>query len=453
MLSRRALLLAAAGGLAALPASRAGAANIAQVDLRGSLDGGENGLRPGAEDDQSRRFAALLKEAAANGRPLFLPPGTYRISNIDLPENARILGIAGASRIVYTGSGHLFAAEGVGHLSLSGLVIDGANRWLGDYAGALVHLRGVGDVTVQDCEIAGSRKNAILLERCGGRIAGCRLSGASDAGLHAIESTGLSVTGNTVADCGNGGILIHRWAKGADNSIVSGNRIARIAARGGGTGQNGNGINIFRADGVLVTGNHISDCAFTAIRSNAGSNVQISSNQCFNSGETAIYSEFGFEGAVLSSNLVDGAANGILVANFNEGGRLAVISGNVVRNLKAKGPYEHEGAGFGLGIGAEADVSITGNVVENAPKWGMMLGWGPYLRNIAATGNIVRQSSIGCAVSVAEGAGAALIADNMFQETPGGAVVGFRWNEPASGDLAAAGGEAFVHLTVERNRT
>ena len=452
MLSRRSLLLAAAGGLAALPAFGVRAGNITPVDLRGSLDGGEGGLRPGAEDDQSRRFAALLGEAAANGRALFLPPGTYRISNIDLPENARIMGIAGASRIVYTGNGHLFAAEGVNHLSLTGIVIDGANRWLGDYAGALVHLRGVGDVTVEDCEIAGSRRNAVLMERCGGRIAGCRLTGAADAGLHAIESTGLSVTGNTVADCGNGGILIHRWAKGADNSIVSGNRIARIAARNGGTGQNGNGINIFRADGVLVTGNHVSDCAFTAIRSNAGSNVQISSNQCFNSGETAIYSEFGFEGAVLSSNLVDGAANGILVANFNEGGRLAVISGNVVRNLTAKAPYEHEGAGFGLGIGAEADVSITGNVVENAPKWGMMLGWGPYLRNIAVTGNIVRQSSIGCAVSVAEGAGAALIADNMFQDTPEGAVVGFRWNERASGDLTAAGGEAFAHLTVERNR-
>ena len=31
-----------------------------------------------------------------------------------------------------------------------------------------------------------------------------------------------------------------------------GNRVERIAARNGGTGQNGNGINIFRADGVIV---------------------------------------------------------------------------------------------------------------------------------------------------------------------------------------------------------
>ena len=46
----------------------------------------------------------------------------------------------------------------------------------------------------------------------------------------------------------------------------------------------------------------------------------------------AIYSEFGFEGAVIADNVVDGAGNGISVTNFNEGGRLASVRGNIVRN-------------------------------------------------------------------------------------------------------------------------
>ena len=259
MLSRRSILRGlGAAALAATPVSRAGAAAITPVDLRGSIDAPAAGLLPGAEDDQSRRFARMLKQAAGANRPLFLPPGNYRISNIDLPDNARIIGVPGASRIVYTGNGHLFAANGAAHVSLTGIVIDGANRWLGDYAGALVHLRSVGDVVIEDCEIAGSRKNAVLLERCGGRIGRSRLTGAGDAAIHAIESSGLSITGNTVADCGNGGILVHRWTKGEDNTMVSGNRISHIAAKNGGTGQNGNGINIFRADGVMVSGNHVS---------------------------------------------------------------------------------------------------------------------------------------------------------------------------------------------------
>ncbi len=112
----------------------------------------------------------------------------------------------------------------------------------------------------------------------------------------------------------------------------------------------------------------------------------------------------------------------------------------------------HDGAGFGFGIAVEADTSVTGNVIENAPKWGMSLGWGPYLRNIVATGNIIRQAPVGIAVSVVEGAGTALISDNILQETPDGGVVGFRWNDRATDELALSGANGFSHLTVERNR-
>jgi len=298
--------------------------------------------------------------------------------------------------------------------------------------------------------IAGSRKHALQLERCGGRIERSRISGAAEAGIYSVQSAGLTVTGNSVEDCGNGGILIHRWEKAEDGSSVTDNRIARIGANGGGTGQNGNGINVFRADDVLVSGNRIADCAFTAIRANSASNVQISANQCLRSGETAIFCEFEFEGAVINNNLIDSAANGIAVANFDKGGRLATVTGNIVRNLSLTAPYAQE-SGFGIGISAEADTLIADNVIENAPLWGMKLGWGPYLRNVVATGNIIRHAGIGCVVSVADGAGSALISDNLFQEMEKGAIMGFRWDKPASRDLAAGNSE-FPQLTIERNR-
>jgi hypothetical protein len=53
---------------------------------------------------------------------------------------------------------------------------------------------------------------------------------------------------------------------------------------------------------------------------------------------------------------------------------------------------------------------------------------------------------------VVEGAGAALISDNMFDEAPGGAIVGCRWNDVVTGDLAKSGAGRFSHITVERNR-
>ncbi|TIO67990.1 MAG: TIGR03808 family TAT-translocated repetitive protein, partial [Mesorhizobium sp.] len=176
--------------------------------------------------------------------------------------------------------------------------------------------------------VTGSGKNGLALEHVSGRIGRCDVSGAADAGIYSVEAGGLEISGNTVSDCANGGILVHRWQQAEDGTIVSGNRVQRIGARSGGTGQNGNGINAFRAGNVIISANVVSDCAFSAIRANSSSNLQITGNTCSRSGETGIYSEFSFEGAILSNNLVDGAANGISIVNFNEGGRMAVCSNN-----------------------------------------------------------------------------------------------------------------------------
>lgn len=442
-----------AAGIAGTAAARTQRLPIVDIDLRGSIDASEHGVRPGASDRKSKAFARLLKDAAAKNTPVFLPPGDYVISNIALPDNTRLTGVPGATRIVYGGDGHLFAADGANRIELANLVIDGANRWLDDTVQGLVHLRNVANVIIENCEIQGSSKTAISLERSGGRIERNRLSGAAEHALYAVESRDLSVTGNHVFDCGNGGILIHRWQKGRDGTMVSGNRIARIAATNGGTGQYGNGINIFRADDVMITNNHISGCAFSAIRANAGSNVQITGNTCLESGETAIYSEFGFTGAIVNGNLIDGAANGIFIVNFDEGGRLATVSGNVVRNLRLEGPYVHDGAGFGFGIAVEADTVVSGNTIENAPKWGLVLGWGPYMRGLVVSGNLVRSSPVGCAVTVVENAGSALISGNIFEDTPEAAIAGYRWKERTTGELATDGSAAPAHLTIERNRT
>ncbi|WP_454848554.1 TIGR03808 family TAT-translocated repetitive protein [Rhizobium binxianense] len=454
MHSRRDILGFAAVSAAAWLAPHAAASPLdgaVQPDLRGPIDAVAYRAVPESGHRDNRNLEKMIARAARENMPVFLPPGTYRISNLTLPDNTRITGVPGASRIVYSGEGHLFAAENVRRIELSNIVIDGANRWLADYAGGLLQFTGVGEVLIDNCEITGSRKHALQLERCGGRIERSRISGAAQSGIYAVESAALSITGNSVSDCGNGGILVHRWKKAEDGTSVTGNRISNIRANDGGTGENGNGINIFRADNVIVANNQIADCAFTAIRANSASDIQISNNQCRRSGETAIYVEFEFTGAVVSGNMIDGAANGISIANFDQGGRLASVTGNVVRNLTLAGPYKHE-VGFGIGIAAEADTLVSGNVIEGAPRWGLQIGWGPYLRNVVVNGNVVRKAPVGCAVSVADGAGTAVITDNVFQEVTDGAVLGFQWEKKVSDELAHGGGPPYAQLTVERNR-
>lgn len=456
MLNRRTLLARSAGfaaaGLLAGKASAKMLPGIEMAAMRGSINAVEIGVQPGTLDDQSKAFAKMLTDASDRDAPVFLPPGTYLVSNLKLPARVRLSGVPGATRIVYGGSGHLMMAEQAQHIELSGLVFDGSNRWLADYAQGLLDLRRVAHLAVDNCQVTGSGKNGLALEHVAGRIGRSDISGAADAGIYSVEAGGLEILGNTVSDCANGGILVHRWQQAEDGTIVSGNRVQRIGARSGGTGQNGNGINAFRAGNVIISGNVVSDCAFSAVRANSSSNLQITGNTCSRSGETGIYSEFSFEGAILSNNLVDGAANGISIVNFNEGGRMAVCSNNIVRNLSTVGPYTADPPGFGVGISAEADTTVSGNVVENAPLYGMQLGWGPYLRNVVATGNIIRKAGTGIVVSVVEGSGTAVISDNVIDGAQNGAIIGQRWADPVTGDLARSAETGYAHLTVERNK-
>jgi len=445
---------AGVSALTTAPTSHAGTpgtAPITKARLRGSIDATHRGLVPDAFDDQSRAFMALLEEADRRQEAVYLPAGLYVVSNVTLPPTVRITGTPGASRLVYGGDGHLLYGENSTHLELSGVVLDGGNRWLGDHAEGLLQVRSGAHVVVDNCDIMGSVRHGLALERCGGRIERSRISGAADAGIYSINASGLEIARNTVADCGNGGILVHRWEPGADGAIVTGNRIERIQARGGGTGQNGNGINVFRAGDVSVTNNKVSDCAFSAIRSNAGSNLQVTGNSCLRSGETAIYAEFGFEGAVITGNLVDGATNGISIVNFDSGGRLAVCQGNLVKNLRRQGPYKADPDFFGTGISVEADTAVTGNVVENAARYGIAIGWGEFMRNIVASGNVIRRCERGIGVSVVEGTGSCVVSDNVISGAKDGAIVGLRWNDVASKNLARDAG-GYRKLTVERNQ-
>lgn len=460
-LARRALLktLAAApvAGVAAMataaPQNARGETRFANMDLRGSVTATDHGLVAGAIDDQSRQFQAVLERAAALDKPVFLPPGTYFVSNINLPPTTRLIGVPGASRLVYSGGGHFLISENGRHIEMTGIVADGANRGLNSYAEAAVRVSNSKQVVIDNCQITGSLERGLQVDRSSGRVERSSISGAmGDCGIYALENRGLSIRDNEVGNCSNGGILVHRWTPGEDGTIVMGNRIRDIGATNGGTGQWGNGINVFRAHSVLIANNQIADCAFSAIRSNGGSNVQISANQCLRSGETAIYSEFEFVGAMIANNVVDGATTGISIANFMQGGRMAVCANNIVRNIHTDAPYEEDAHIFGLGISVEADTTVTGNVVEQVANFGLQLGWGPYLRDVVATSNVIRKSRTGVYVSVVEGARNTVISDNVISETTDGAIIGYRWHDKETGDLAGGNGARFDHLSIERNR-
>jgi uncharacterized secreted repeat protein (TIGR03808 family) len=430
--------------------------------LRGPLEGGfdgavdaaHEGLVPGSPDDQSQAFAAALARAEAQSRPLFLPPGRYEIAEAALPANAHLIGVPGESVLAFCGGRFMLEARHAGRLRLDGVTLDGRapdGAVLPLSAPALLDAEDVAEVAIDDCRVMGSGASGVTLRDCAGRVTRSTFEGIRRAGIDIEQSHGMEISGNRVSDCGDTGILIARDEEGADNSIVTGNRVSSIRADSGGTGQNGNGINLDKAKGVIVSGNRIDRCAFSAIRCFSSDALAITGNIATRSGEMALYVEFAFEGAVVADNLIDGAAGGISLTNFFEhGGRLGTVSGNVVRKIVGGPPYPDGNLQIGAGIAAEADVAVTGNVVEDA-VWGLQLGWGPHLRDVSATGNVIRRTKIGVAVSVVEGAGPALITGNLISGAEQGAILGMRWDEIATGELAE-GGEAVEGVTVVGNR-
>jgi uncharacterized secreted repeat protein (TIGR03808 family) len=453
---RRRLFAALAGVASVSAATPARARETAVTPARdagqsGRIDAATLGLLPHSADDQSKAFQRAIDHAAAARAVLNLAAGVYRAGGLILPPHAAIAGVPGATRIVIGGTPNIMTATGSDYLNLSGLILDGSNVPLPQQRGLLHVARGRA-VRVVDCEIVNVGGTAIRMEATDGEVAGNTIS-AADVAVFCLDARAMKISGNHVHGAGNNGILVWRGAPGDDGTLVIDNRIEDVANTSGGSGQYGNAINVFRADNVIVRGNRIRNAAFSAVRGNAASNLQMLGNTCTSLGEVALYAEFGFQGAVIANNIIDGAAIGVSVTNFNKGGRLAVVQGNLIRNL-----IDHRPAGTdpnddaGIGIGVEADTLVTGNVVENAPHAGITAGAGPYLRDVAISSNIVRGADYGITVSVAPGAGASLIADNLISGARRGAIVGMEWKKPVTGDLAEAGANRYAQLTISGNR-
>jgi uncharacterized secreted repeat protein (TIGR03808 family) len=422
-LSRRSALLGLGAGLLA-PALPAWAAD-------GFVDALEFGLDPAIEGDQSVALQAAIDAAALRGRTLLLPMGEYHAHDLNLHGSIR--GLRGQTHLLSWGDAPVGHISGVMDVVLEGISFGaGTGAPKGDNRG-LLELDNSERATVRDCLFTGpgighsAYASSATIENCG-------FLGLGDAAIHSVDSLGLIIRGNRIGDCGNAGIRIWRNENGRDGSIVTGNRIERIGSVGGGNGQNGNGVNVFKADDVIVSDNVIADCAFTAVRANTANNTQIRGNTCLNSGEVAIFSEFAFSGSVIADNIIDGAATGISITNLDQGGHLATCTGNIVRNIAASSTVNPDTRP--VGIYAEADTVIANNAVENVPGIGILAGWGPYVRNVIVADNVIGAVDTGVGVSIVQDkqADAVRVSGNVIAAR-GAGIVGMEWETVVSDDL------------------
>jgi uncharacterized secreted repeat protein (TIGR03808 family) len=403
-----------------------------------------------AKNNKNNDLQAEIDKAIQESGLLQLPAGTFATAGLKINGSLQINGVAGRTKLISLGGGPVLSIEDATNVSVTGVWFIGKEvSYIEELSSsALVMARNSKNLLIERCSFSKSPYSGLKIEGCSGRIVNNEFVDLGDVGCVAIDSNGLEISSNVVADIGNNGIQVFRSEIGADGTRILNNRISNIDNKSGGSGQYGNGINVFRAGNVLTSGNTIKKAAYSGIRYNSGSNCQIIGNTISQTGETALYVEFAYEGAVVANNVIEDVAQGISIVNYDVGGRLGTCTGNIVRNVK-RTPKIPDLSGHG--IAAEADVIIANNVVEDIDTVGIWLGWGGKCRNLSAQGNIIRNCQRGITVSVSEGAGKMMVAGNIIDGSREMAIAGMDYQTVITEDLGKAGTIAPAHVMLANN--
>lgn len=374
------------------------------------------------------------------------------LSGLDLPDGAVLTGAPGRSVLKLEGLGPLLTARMARKITLENLILDGAGGIFPKDAG-LVDASDVVEFEVRGCTIRNARGRGLNLTRCGGVVTQTTIENVAEAGIFALDGLGARFASNEIRRCGDNGLVLWSSLAGRfDGARVEANLIEDVSARSGGNGPYGNGVLIFGAGSVRVSGNRILRCAYSAVRNNAGHGVEVVGNDCKGFGEKAMYAEFGAKNAIFRDNRIEDAGAGIAVANADKGTDGALILGNVVRAMKAS----HPDADFGpemlwrTGILAEKNADIRGNRIIG-PGWiGVALGG--WRENLRAEENDISGVDYGVVLATGDGVGEALVARNRILASKGAVVAAAGMNF-LPGDLTKPGAAFYPRLTVRDNQT
>jgi len=223
-LNRRHLIGTSAAGFAGALAIAPDAARAAPLSSALGRDATQYGVRPGSPDDQTKLLQRALDEAARAQVPLALPPGVYCTSMLSLQSGAQLVGVRGATKLVFNGGASLLQSEGAGSIGLSNITLDGGGIPLQSRRG-LVHCISGRDIRIIDCEITGSGGNGIWFENVSGDISGNIIAKSAITAIVSFDARGLLVSRNTILGTNDNGIEILRNAFGDDGTLVADNRI------------------------------------------------------------------------------------------------------------------------------------------------------------------------------------------------------------------------------------
>src|ERR1700676_910065 len=213
--NRRYLIGASAAGAASALVTSPDFARAAQLTSALGRDATQYGVRPASPDDQTKVLQRAIDEAARAQVPLALPPGVYRTGMLRLQSGTQLIGVRGATRLVFSGGESMLSGEGAGSIGLTNIALDGGGIPLPTRRG-LVHCVGGRDIRIADCEIIGSGGNGIWFENVSGDISGNIITRSATTAIVSPHGRGRAVSRKTIKGTNDNGIEILRTALGDD---------------------------------------------------------------------------------------------------------------------------------------------------------------------------------------------------------------------------------------------
>ncbi len=191
-MNRRRLIGGSAASAAGALAMSPDVARAAPLTSTLGRDVTQYGVRPGSPDDQTAKLQRAIDEATRAQVPLALPPGVYRTGMLRLSSGSQLVGVRGATKLVFTGGAAMLQGEGADSVGLTGISFAGGGIRLPERRG-LVHCAGGRDVRIIDCEISDSGGNGIWLEQVSGDVSGNIFTKIATTAVVSFDAKGLIV--------------------------------------------------------------------------------------------------------------------------------------------------------------------------------------------------------------------------------------------------------------------
>jgi parallel beta-helix repeat protein len=323
--------------------------------------------RYGAVGDDTTDDLVALTAAIKSDREIYLSK-TYYISAELSISTIDDFTITGPGKIRCGVAGNVLKLDTCNRFRIDGPTFEGIRTFLTG-TGA-INLVTCTDFKVVNCSTKNSSRQGIKVETCTDGVIANNLVELSyqDGIMVRTDSARITVTGNTVYDCG----LEHM-----SNPI-------------------GEGIHVFDATGITITGNNIYNCFDNGIALEGANDTVVSGNVIIDSGQSGIslndQTNTGHDVVVSGNNIAGSGKDGIVVSDIDN----AVIVGNLITD---SGNY---GIQHGIDSGEdEADNIIMGNIIRTSTLDGIILNWNSndiivannHVRGANGTGILINRST------------------------------------------------------------